>query len=193
MHIECFQHFSQIKDEEQKAYKFYNELDNDQGISILDDLKSYSAIRSWITKNESKLILAKLVRNINLIISDYPENPKKRCREINYWMNEQIKKCNNKCETSLSSDSSTVFNDIKWNRVNNDIVCKRETVPYPTKDIDLMKELDNYCEFRNNLRCDKFQYEEELLKYNTYIKEKRQHFRIYACKIHNKTLQEKKI
>ncbi|CAG9485789.1 unnamed protein product [Plasmodium vivax] len=168
---------SQINEEEQKPHIFDNLLDKHEEASKLDSIKSYSAIQYLIYNNKDKQILAQLARNIKLLASEHPENYVKRCRDINYWLNKKIQKFKDENGIDISSGATAVFSDIEFITGNNKIVCKREKVPYPTENIDLMKELDNYCEIRNNVRCHTLKNYEELLSYNAYIKLKRQHFR----------------
>ncbi|SCA60162.1 Plasmodium vivax Vir protein, putative [Plasmodium vivax] len=157
---------------------YYSILDKPHVRSILNNLISFSAVKIWIKYEETWEILAKLARNIELINSDYPDNREKRCRDVNHWINEEMSKYESK-ETNekISSYVLAIFNDIKWKKRNIERVCERKEKPYPTDHANLMKELDDYCEIRNNVKCDEFENYEEFLKYNTYIKQKRQYFR----------------
>ncbi|SCA83404.1 VIR protein [Plasmodium vivax] len=167
---------SKIDKEKQIPNTFYKKLDDPQDTSILERLESYSAIKTLIEHEESRRILAKLARNINLIISEYPENHVKRCRDINYWFHEKIKTCNTKCDADLSSDSTTVFNDIKWEKENGERVCERKENPYSSENAKLMKDLDDYCEIRDNNGCNALKNKNECLNFNKYIRERKEYF-----------------
>ncbi|CAI7722621.1 PIR protein [Plasmodium vivax] len=188
---------SEIKDEEQIPYKFYSRLDDPASISILDNLGLSQAYLSFVKHRESKEILAQLARNIKLIISDYYENPEKRCRDINYWMNEKIRTCEAKIVGEISSESTGVFNYVKWNKIGKDpIVCKRKQDPYKTNNVEIMKKLDDYCEIRDNIRWDIFKNYDECLRYNRYIKQKKKVFTSVVqgiCRDNECTLKDYKI
>ncbi|KMZ91092.1 hypothetical protein PVMG_04864 [Plasmodium vivax Mauritania I] len=168
-----------IKDEDQIPYEFYSRLDIPENASNLKNFIPSEATLIFVDHNESKEILAQLARNIKLIVSNYPKNYVKRCRDINYWMNEKIKTPENrKLVSDLKTSCYSVFNYIKWNKGGSDeIVCKRNEEPYKTNNVEIMKKLDDYCEIRDNIRCDTFKNYEDLLRYNTHIKQKRQYFR----------------
>ncbi|CAG9485456.1 unnamed protein product [Plasmodium vivax] len=187
----CF--FPQIKDEDQISYIFNKKLDEFADISKLDELKSKTNITFFLNHVESEKILAKLVRNIKLIISEYSGNHKKRCRDVNHWINEEMSKyeSTNPSE-NISSSVLGVFNDIPWNTAKpKETVCERKPNVYHHKAEAIMKKLDDYCESRDNLRCDIFKNNEECLRYNRYIKRNREYFssqlhticNTYGCKI----------
>ncbi|CAI7722635.1 PIR protein [Plasmodium vivax] len=166
----------EIDEEKQVPYIFYELLDNHEDASDLNSLATYKSISTWGDTKKIEDILAKLLRNVRLIKSIYHENSKKRCRDVNHWFNEKIKTYDDRNRKSFSDYAMAVLNEVKWNTGNNNIVCKRDETPYPTNHVDLMKKLDDYCEIRNNLKCDNFENYEEFLRYNTYIKQKRQFF-----------------
>ncbi|CAG9475307.1 unnamed protein product [Plasmodium vivax] len=175
--IQCFLHFSQIKDEEQIPYKFKKLLDEHEEISNLQSLFRSTSTLAFVPDGECKKSVAQLARNIRLINSEYSGNPDKRCRDINYWFSGKIKTCQSISGRDISSDSTTVFNDIKWIKGGNNVaVCPKELEPYKTEHVEIMKELDDFCEIRNNIRCDIFKNNDECLKYNRYIKQKKEDF-----------------
>ncbi|SCA60438.1 VIR protein [Plasmodium vivax] len=176
---------SEINEDEQIPHKFYSRLDDPASISILDNLGLSQAYLSFVKHRESKEILAQLARNIKLIISEYSGNHEKRCRDINYWMNEKIRTSEDKIVREITSEATGVFNYVKWNKVGKDpIVCKRKDDPYKTNNVEIMKKLDDYCEIRDNIGCNVLKNKNECLKYNKYIKKKKQEFTSYmqvAC------------
>ncbi|CAG9485775.1 unnamed protein product [Plasmodium vivax] len=188
---------SDINEQEQIPRLFYKRLDVHEDASNLSNLVSNTAFLSVVTHDKSKNILAQLARNIKLIASEYPENYVKRCRDINYWMDEKITTPQNSILASdLKSSCYFVFNDIKWPTVPGKRVCERKEKPYSSGDAKLMKELDDYCEIRNNVRCYKFENYEQILRYNAYIKEKREYFRSkmkVICQQNNCTWDDYKI
>ncbi|KMZ95992.1 hypothetical protein PVNG_02841 [Plasmodium vivax North Korean] len=166
-----------IEAEEQIPYKFYSRLNDYEDASKLEKLNSKSAILPFVTDNEGRIILAQLARNIELIVSKYPENYVKRCRDINYWLNDKIKKYEEKTGQNISSEALTVFNDIKWKKGGKDVnVCQQNPEPYGTKHVDLMKNLDDYFEIRDNNGCNALKNKNECLKYNEYIRERKEYF-----------------
>ncbi|SCO74571.1 hypothetical protein, conserved [Plasmodium vivax] len=168
----------EINEDDQIPNKFYNRLDNSEGIREFSNVKAYSAIRNIISTEQKRNILDKLARNIKLIISEYSENHEKRCREVNHWINKKIKTIeNNALGGDLRNYCYTIFGEIKWNKGGeNNIVCRRKLEPYPTEHVDLMKELDDYCEIRDNNRCNELIDDNNCLKCNKYIKKKKQEF-----------------
>ncbi|SCA83411.1 hypothetical protein PVT01_000010400 [Plasmodium vivax] len=169
---------SEIDDKDQIPHKFYSRLDEAEDVSKFYNLHSKPAILPYANNIKTQQILAQLARNIELIISEYSGNTNKRCRDINHWMNEKIKVAENNIHgDDLETSCLIVFNDVKWNkRDNKDIVCKREKEPYKTEPFEIMKKLDDYCEIRDNVRCDIFKNYDECLRYNRYIKQKKQEF-----------------
>ncbi|CAG9475304.1 unnamed protein product [Plasmodium vivax] len=163
-----------IDDNEQITRKFYLELDADVDPSKLNDLKAYSAYKNVFGDEENIKILDKLARNIKLIKHEYHENHKKRCRDVNYWFNDQIKTYQARKRASILSDAATVYNGIKWNGRNDERVCVINENPYSSKDADLMKELDDYCEIRDINKCNVSKDYNECLKCNKYIEKKKQ-------------------
>ncbi|CAI7722593.1 hypothetical protein PVPAM_130009500 [Plasmodium vivax] len=168
---------SEINEHEQIPHKFYNRLDVPEKASNLKVLIPSASALVFVTRDECIENLAQLARNIKLIISEYPENYVKRCRDINYWFKEKIKTCKDKTGEDMSPDSTTVFNDIKWFRGGKKIiVCPKKLEPDRIKHVDLKKDLDDYCEIRDSVRCNIFKDSMECLKHNTYIKKKKQYF-----------------
>ncbi|SCA83413.1 Plasmodium vivax Vir protein, putative [Plasmodium vivax] len=168
---------SEINENEQISSKFYKRLDNPADISFLNNLPSSVAILELVSRQEGRAILAQLVRNIELIDSKYPENYDKRCRDINYWLNEKIETCKSKYKEDISNGVTGVFNDVKLKKKSGEKFCGRNKKPYSSENTKLMKDLDDYCEIRNNFRCYKFENYEQILRYNAYIKLKREQFR----------------
>ncbi|SCA60124.1 Plasmodium vivax Vir protein, putative [Plasmodium vivax] len=167
---------SEINENEQISSKFYKRLDNPADISFLNNLRSNSVIFGLVELDEIKNILAKLARNIELIDSEYPENYDKRCRDINYWLNEKIATCKTNYKKDISSEATVVFNDIKWKKRNGGKVCLRNPYIYSSENAELMKELDDYCEIRDNNKCNILKDNNDCLKCNKYIEEKKQYF-----------------
>ncbi|SCO74566.1 VIR protein [Plasmodium vivax] len=167
----------EIKEDEQIPHEFYSRLNKPEDASKLNELITTGAASTllFVSKEESKKLLAQLARNIRLITSEYPDNYVKPCRDINYWFHEKIKTCNTKCDTYLSSDSTAVFNDIKWPTATNLRVCVRNPNVYSSENSELMKELDDYCEIRDN-KCNVLKDNNECLKCNKYIEKKKQYF-----------------
>ncbi|CAG9485740.1 unnamed protein product [Plasmodium vivax] len=189
---------TEINEEEQIPNKFYKRLDSPADISIFYNLRSYSTSLLFVSLDESKKILAQLARNIKLIISEYSGNHEKRCRDINYWMNKKIEASDVNIEKQISSESTAVFNEIEWNKEGKVVrVCKRED-PYENKPAEIMKKLDDYCEIRDNNRYNVLKNKTECLKYNRYIKERKEHFssltkvtcNIPGCKKYDYTIDD---
>ncbi|VUZ99354.1 PIR protein, partial [Plasmodium vivax] len=179
-----------INQSEQISHKFYSRLDKDENISILKTLRSAGSINSLVSNNEIIHTLAKLARNINLIISEYPENHEKRCREVNHWLNEKIKTLeSNKRGSDLNTFGTSVINDVNHNyKGKTTIVCIRENQPYKTDHAEIMKELDDYCEIRDNNGRNVLKNINECLNYNNYIKSKKEYFTSQInekCNTHN--------
>ncbi|CAG9485491.1 unnamed protein product [Plasmodium vivax] len=168
----------EIKEDEQIPNEFYRRLNKPEDASKLKELITNIAelSLSFVSKEESKKLLAQLARNIRLITSDYPDNYVKRCRDINYWFHEQIKTCKTECDKGLSSDSTAVFNDIKWKKENGERVCERKEHPYSSGNAKLMKKLDDYCEIRDNNECNAVTNKNQCIKCNKYIKKKKEEF-----------------
>ncbi|SCA59607.1 VIR protein [Plasmodium vivax] len=168
---------SDIDEDKQIPKKFYSRLDAAEDPSKWQDLTTYRALRSSIGNEEEKNILDKLARNIKIIITEYSGNTKKRCRDVNHWINEKIKTLEGK---KLGSDvrpySYSVFNDVKWNGINSEKVCDRDDKLYSSLNAELMKELDDYCEIRDNNGCNVLKNKNECLKFNSYIKRKKEYF-----------------
>ncbi|KMZ78360.1 hypothetical protein PVIIG_01138 [Plasmodium vivax India VII] len=182
-HLNHMNSNKKIEAEEQIPYKFYSRLNDYEDASKLEKLNSKSAILPFVSNEECKKNLAQLARNIRLIISEYPENYVKRCRDINNWLNGKIETCKSTYKEDIYSGAIAVFNDVKWNTGNRGMVCKIEKDPYGTEHVELKKALDDYCEIRNNIRCNIFKNNDECLKYNIYIKKKKQYFSDEMSKI----------
>ncbi|KMZ77054.1 hypothetical protein PVIIG_05235 [Plasmodium vivax India VII] len=153
---------------------FSSRLDEPEKASNLNKLITSiaSSSLSFVQHEENIKLLAQLARNIKLIVSEYPENYVKRCRDINYWFNEKIKTYKVITKEDIYSDSTAVFNDILWPKSNKKIVCVQNEKPYSPNNAKLMKELDDYCEIRDNNACNALKNKNECLKYNSYISEK---------------------
>lgn len=183
----------EIKDEDQISYIFYKKLDDPEDISKLDELKSKITITQFLKHYESKIILAKLVRNIKLIVSKYSGNYEKRCRDVNHWINEEMSKYESKnLSEKISGSVLGVFNDIKWKKGDQDVrVCERVPNVYRHNAEAMMKKLDDYCESRDTLRYAIYKNNDECLRYNRYIRRNRKYFsnelyticNTYGCKI----------
>ncbi|KMZ91112.1 hypothetical protein PVMG_04884 [Plasmodium vivax Mauritania I] len=176
-HLNHMNSNKKINEDEQIPHKFDMLLDKHEDVSNLQSLIQSSATLTFVSNEECKKNLAQLARNIRLIIFEYSGNPEKRCRDINYWMNDKIKTCNEKHQVNISTEAKIVFNDIKWKKGDEyDIVCKREVDPYKSKSVEIMKKLDDYCEIRDNNRCNILKDKNECIKYNSYVNRKKQYF-----------------
>ncbi|CAG9485826.1 unnamed protein product [Plasmodium vivax] len=164
-----------INEDEQIPNKFNSRLDESQNESILKSIATYNSVFMFEDNNEIKDILAKLIRNVRLITSEYSGNPKKRCRDVNYWFNKKIKEVNPDKINSYSNDAITLVNEVKWNTGKKNQVCKIEA-PYKNEIVEIMKKLDDYCEIRDNNGCSVLKNKNECLKYNEYIKERKEYF-----------------
>ncbi|CAI7722616.1 Plasmodium vivax Vir protein, putative [Plasmodium vivax] len=169
-----------IDEKEQIPHIFDSRLDYYADKSILNKLDLRPIFSIFANHDKTKEILAQLARNIELIFSEYPENPEKRCRDINYWMDQKIATPGNKIgEDDLKNACVSVFNEIKWNKgkLTGTVVCGRNENPYSSKnDKKLMKALDDYCEIRDNVRCNVLKNEDACLKYNIYMRDKKEKF-----------------
>ncbi|CAG9475300.1 unnamed protein product [Plasmodium vivax] len=185
-----------INDKEPLPHKFYDRLDTRQVTSILDSLKSISAYKTLIKYEESRLILAMLARNLKLIITHYPENREKRCRDVNHWINKELSKHESK--EKISDYVLAIFNDIKWPTVIDEKVCEKKEDPYSSENPKLMKELDDYCEIRDTNGCNVLKNKNQCLKFNSYISGKKEYFfskikdicRTPDCKKNNYTIDD---
>ncbi|KMZ77057.1 hypothetical protein PVIIG_05238, partial [Plasmodium vivax India VII] len=168
---------SDIDEDEQIPRKFYKRLDNPEGISHFQNLRSHYLIGAWVEHEVNKQTFAKLERNLKLIISEYSRNHEKRCRDINYWMDQKMADGNNIHRNELKSHDTSVFNGIKYNKGGKEeLVCYRKKNPYKMDHVEIKKNLDDYCEIRDNIRCNILLSEAECLKYNRYIKRKKRDF-----------------
>ncbi|SBT58319.1 PIR Superfamily Protein [Plasmodium ovale wallikeri] len=166
-----------IKEEEQKPSIFYNELDKTTDPSRLNGLNARVVIDLLCSNSPVKTLLAKIHRNIELIRTHYSDSTKKRCRDVNYWTNENIDKISSNPKINdVNICLTTLFNEIKWKREDKNGICKRESSKYPTNINNLRKKLDDFCEIRDNLRCTMLISFNECLKYNNYIQKKRDDF-----------------
>ncbi|SBS99621.1 PIR protein [Plasmodium ovale] len=167
-----------IKEEDQIPYKFYNELDVMTNPSRLDGLNARSIINLLCSNSTVKTLLAKIHRNIELIRTDYSDSSKKRCRDVNFWTDEYIER--NKSNTEFNKEVTicltTLFNEVKWKKQDQNGICKREKSVYKTNITRLRKDLDDFCEIRNSLRCTMLKGFNECLKYNNYIQKKKDDF-----------------
>ncbi|CAG9475292.1 unnamed protein product [Plasmodium vivax] len=167
---------SDIDENKQIPHIFNKRLDESTSTSKLKGLSIYSGISIWDDKEEIEEILSKLLRNIGLIISEYSGNPKKRCRDVNHWFNEKIKAYSDIKRRSFSGYATAVFNAVKWPRENEKKVCDRDKNPNFSEKAKLMKKLDDYCEIRDNNGCNVLKNKNECLKFNSYIKRKKEYF-----------------
>ncbi|SCO74584.1 Plasmodium vivax Vir protein, putative [Plasmodium vivax] len=167
---------SDIDENKQIPRIFYNRLDKHEDISSLYRLLTNKAFLILVEKDKIKEILAKLLRNIRLIFSEYSGNHEKRCREVNHWINKEIKAYKDENREDISSYVLTVFNDVKLKTVNRNMICNRNENPYRTDYVDLLKELDDYCEIRDNNGCNALKNKNECEKYNSYIRGMKEHF-----------------
>ncbi|SCP05939.1 PIR protein, partial [Plasmodium ovale] len=166
-----------IKDEDQIPYKFYKRLEEPGDISKLKDLNSYSTISLFTTYRETEVILAKLKNNIELIRSEYFDNYKKRCTDLNFWLDKELRAYNLRPQKDgISSSITSIFNDIQWGKIHNDRICTRTESQYSPEKSSLMKDLGDFCENRENLRCNILKNVNECLEYNNYIDKKKNHF-----------------
>ncbi|SBS82116.1 PIR Superfamily Protein [Plasmodium ovale curtisi] len=149
---------------------FYNLLKSNENLYDLQNLKSNAVINGWNPNNEGKDVLRKLAKNIELIRSKYSKNYEKRCRDLNFWLDDEIKTYQKKPNhEKISSLITTVFNDFAWDGTNKK-VCNREENVYLSNAKSLMKELDDFCEIRDNIRCSIWDKYSDCLKYNYYVK-----------------------
>ncbi|SBS95453.1 PIR Superfamily Protein [Plasmodium ovale curtisi] len=168
---------TEVKEEDQTPHKFDNELNNMADESSLKKLTIYNVIQALDPGPTAKIILAKSYRNIELIRTKYFDNATKRCRDVNYWFDKEIE--NRESEEdykNISHCAITLFNDIQWKKVDNDIICKRQRSNYPTELNDLRKKLDDFCEIRDDLRCTMLKSFNDCLQYNNYIEKKKKYF-----------------
>ncbi|SBT43944.1 PIR Superfamily Protein [Plasmodium ovale wallikeri] len=166
-----------IKDEDQIPYKFYKRLEEPGDISKLKDLSSYATISPFVSHTETNVILAKLKKNIELIRSEYFDNYKKRCTDLNFWLDKELRNYDLlPKKDSISSSITSIFNDIQWGKTYNDRICTRTERKYYPEKSSLMKNLGDFCENRENLRCNILKNVNECLEYNNYIDKKKNHF-----------------
>ncbi|SBT55914.1 PIR Superfamily Protein [Plasmodium ovale wallikeri] len=185
----------EIKEEEQIPSKFYKELEEGSITSTLDALSTTkSIINVYCNHSSVRTLLAKCLRNIELIRKKYSNSVTKRCRDINYWTDENIEK-NSSNEEFKEVDIclTTLFNEIKWNKGDRNGICKRETSTYSSEIKKLRKDLDDFCEIRNNLRCTILEEFKECVKYNSYIEKKKNEFLVkkHLCKDNSCVIDDK--
>ncbi|SBT82949.1 PIR protein, partial [Plasmodium ovale] len=166
-----------IKENEQIPSKFYRELDVEINLHRFDDSSLNSIITMFCNNSSARTLLAKSLRNIELIRKKYSDSATKRCRDLNYWFDKNIENRELQKEyENISICAVSLFNEIQWKKVNNDIICKREQSKYTTKLNDLRKKLDDFCEIRDNLRCTMLKGFNDCLQYNNYIEKKKKDF-----------------
>ncbi|SBT56337.1 PIR Superfamily Protein [Plasmodium ovale wallikeri] len=166
-----------IKEDKQTPSKFYKELDAETNISRLDGLNTRSIINALCSNSAVKTLLAKSHRNIELIRTKYSGSAAKRCRDVNFWTDENIERNISNTEfNDVNYCLTTLFNEVKWNTQNPNGICKREKSTYSSEIRILRKNLDDFCEIRNNLRCTMLEGFNECLKYNHYIQKKKNDF-----------------
>ncbi|SBT55006.1 PIR Superfamily Protein [Plasmodium ovale wallikeri] len=185
----------EIKDDEQTPSKFYSELEEASDISTLDALSTTkSTIISYCYNESARKLLAKSLRNIELIRKKYSNSATKRCRDVNYWADENIEKnSSNPDFNDVNICLTALFNEVKWNAQEEKGICKREKSIHTTHERELRKNLDDFCEIRNNLRCTMLEGFNECLMYNNYIQKKKVHFfgKKNLCKENNCKIDEK--
>ncbi|SBS92962.1 PIR Superfamily Protein [Plasmodium ovale curtisi] len=100
---------------------FYAQLSNTANKSILDNLISFKPISTLIKYEETNKILAKIARNLYLIRTDYSDNYRKHCRDMDYWIDEEISTytCKEQHE-DIAPFISAIYNDIKWSTGSKD-------------------------------------------------------------------------
>ncbi|SBT75393.1 PIR protein [Plasmodium ovale] len=185
---------TEIMEENQIPKMFYRELNNKADISTLEKLPIYTVIKMLEPGPAAKVILAKSHRNIELIRTKYSDSATKRCRDINYWFDKETETRESQHEYKNVSDCAfALFNSIKWNKQNNDIICKRQKSIHTTDERELRKILDDFCEIRNNLRCTMLEGFNECLMYNNYIQKKKVDFfgKKNVCKDNSCKIDEK--
>ncbi|SBS95078.1 PIR Superfamily Protein [Plasmodium ovale curtisi] len=184
-----------IKDDEQIPFKFYKELEEKSNIPTLNGLSATNSIINLFCDYTSvKTLLAKSLRNIELIRKKYSNSATKRCRDVNYWTDENIEKNSSNAEfKDVDICLTTLFNEIKWNKEDLNGICKRETSTYSSEIKKLRKYLDDFCEIRNNLRCTMLEEFKECLKYNSYIEKKKNEFLVktHLCKDNSCVINKK--
>ncbi|SBT55250.1 PIR Superfamily Protein [Plasmodium ovale wallikeri] len=183
-----------IKEDEHTPSKFYKELDVETYISRLDGLNTRGIINVLCSDSAVKNLLAKSLRNIELIRTKYSDSAAKRCRDVNYWFDKNIENRKSQKEyENISICAVSLFNEIQWKKVNNDIICKREQSKYTTKLNELRKKLDDFCEIRDSLRCTMLKGFDDCLQYNNYIEKKKKDFSLETnlCKENSCKIDEK--
>ncbi|SBT58569.1 PIR Superfamily Protein [Plasmodium ovale wallikeri] len=171
---------TKITEENLAPQKFYSHLNLDQDESILKTLKSQAPITIFLDDVKVKKLLSKIVRNIRLIDSHYSDSREKRCKVLNYWVDGQIneyeKNPGKESMTSLKQYIDSVFNDIFLKESKRKNVCTRQENVYGTTQKELKKELDEFCENRESLKCNIWKGDDECAEYNNYIRQKKQIF-----------------
>ncbi|SBT83067.1 PIR protein [Plasmodium ovale] len=171
---------TKITEENLAPQKFYSLLNLDEDESILKTLKSHIAITAFLDDVKTKKILSKIVRNIRLIDSHYSDSREKRCKVLNYWVDDQIneyeKNPGQESIRSLKQYIDSVFNDIFLKEPKYENVCTRQENVYGSTQKELKKELDEFCENRESLKCNIWKGDNECSEYNNYIREKKQSF-----------------
>ncbi|SCA59613.1 VIR protein [Plasmodium vivax] len=166
---------SDIEENKQIPKIFYDELDKPEPLSNFRSSNAYRTIIVWGINSDMEEILAKLLRNVRIIKSKYSGNHKKRCRDVNHWFKGKIKSYEPSKKKDISDHATAVFNEVKWNTLYNNIVCKNDQEhPYEDDHDEIMKKLDDYCEIRDNIQCSVLINEAECLKYNKYIMKKKE-------------------
>ncbi|SBS94800.1 PIR Superfamily Protein [Plasmodium ovale curtisi] len=168
---------TEIREKDQVPHIFYNELNLVADVSSLEKLTIYSVIQAFEPGHTAKIILAKSLRNIELIRTKYFDNATKRCRDVNYWFDKETENLESEKERkSISGCAFALFNSIKWNKQDSYGICKREKSMHTTDERELRKNLDDFCEIRNNLRCTMLKSFNDCLQYNNYIEKKKKYF-----------------
>lgn len=96
---------------------------------------------------------------------------------MDYWIDEEISTytCKEQHE-DIAPFISAIYNDIKWSTGSKDQICAGKKKVYSSGVRKLGKELDDFCEIRDNFRCNILKDMSEYLKYPNYINKKKQYF-----------------
>ncbi|SBT58054.1 PIR Superfamily Protein [Plasmodium ovale wallikeri] len=185
---------TEIREKDQTPHKFDNELNNTADESSLQNLSVYGVIQALDPGPAARTFLAKSLRNIELIRTQYSGSAEKRCRDVNFWTDENIER--NISNTELNDVTiclTAIFNAVKWKTQDENGICKRVTSNYSPDIKKLRKDLDDFCEIRDELRCTMLKSFSDCLQYNSYIEKKKKYFSLEtnlckdnSCEIDNK-------
>ncbi|SBT58705.1 PIR Superfamily Protein [Plasmodium ovale wallikeri] len=179
-----------INEENLHPYKFYKELCDKGNITpwLLKLNTEYHGI--YTASDKLKNLAAQLIKNYTETAKNYVGlNDKTRCAYLNYWLDLVTKKY--KVEENISQLDTTVdvyINSI-WDKLqqkNN--LCERKDNNYSYDEMQIRKELFDFCENRNILRnsnshisCEQLNYWVRK-KYDTYFSKEN-------CPKYNKMVQ----